>query len=97
MGWLRDIFFFFVFPSHPFTCFLTFHPKRMSKLPSVRTFQAIQHSATQEQHNITTITDLESGDQVVLWDDILLVFEDARFARDHIATIPFLRGDNFQE
>ena len=69
----------------------------MTNLPSPRTFQAFQHSASQEQHKVTTVTDPETGDQVVLWDDILLVFEEARFARDHVATIPFLRGDNFQE
>ncbi|GJJ71526.1 hypothetical protein EMPS_03876 [Entomortierella parvispora] len=69
----------------------------MKKLPNARIFQAVQHSASQEQHNISTVTDPVTGDQVVLWDDVLLVFEDARFARDHVATIPFLRGDNFQE
>ncbi|KAF9181850.1 Vacuolar protein 8 [Haplosporangium sp. Z 11] len=68
--------------------------------PSGRPIQAFRVSGASESSqtiNIHTRLDNKTGQQVVLWKDVLRVFENAKYISDGSMTIPFLTDDEFEE
>lgn len=65
--------------------------------PQARAGQAFRLSSSTQQHYITTRLDPKTGQHIVLWRDVLMVFKNAYLARDSVATVPYLVGDDFEE
>ncbi|KAG0262291.1 Vacuolar protein 8 [Mortierella polycephala] len=68
--------------------------------PNVRPVQAFRVSGASESSqtiNIHSRLDNKTGQQVVLWKDVLQVFEHAKYISDGSMTIPFLADDDFEE
>ena len=67
--------------------------------PSGRPVQAFRVSGAESSQtiNIHTRLDNKTGQQVVLWKDVLQVFEHAKYISDGSMTIPFLADDDFEE
>ena len=47
--------------------------------------------------HITTRIDETTGEEVVLWKDILRVFNGASYIMDGSRVVPFMTGENFEE
>jgi hypothetical protein len=68
-------------------------PNELKNIPSISTSSSIL-----PQNNLTSFEiyhDPESGMDIVLWEDITSVFKYAKYIRDGIEILSFLKGSDF--
>lgn len=58
--------------------------------------QAIRLASRNKTVDITTHKDNTTGQEVVLWSDIVMVFRDALYLQYGTKAIPFLKGPDFK-
>ncbi|KAF9980975.1 hypothetical protein BGZ65_004459, partial [Modicella reniformis] len=64
--------------------------------PDEQPTQSFRNRLTGEVAEIPTEIDPKTGKRIVLWDDILSLFQDAGSIRNANALVPFLKDDNLQ-
>lgn len=72
---------------------------RQEAVQGVRSVYKNGHSASSSPSDVVFIDcheDGATGKDVVLWDDILLVFKDALYVRNGSRAITFLKGTDFR-
>ncbi|KAF9137794.1 hypothetical protein BGX30_009883 [Mortierella sp. GBA39] len=76
------------------------HPQPIPKLQSERPQQGVQaiHLPSRNKTvHIATHFDSSSGNEIILWSDVLVVFRDALYLQDGTKVIPFLKGNDFRD
>lgn len=59
--------------------------------------QVIRLAISNKTVHITTHQDPSSGKAIVIWDDVLRVFRDARYLQHGQRVLPFMKGSDFKE
>ncbi|KAG9067582.1 hypothetical protein KI688_012367 [Linnemannia hyalina] len=75
------------------------HPQPIPKLRSERPqgVQAIHLPSRNKTVHIATHFDSSSGNEIILWSDVLVVFRGALYLQHGTKVIPFLKGDDFRD
>ncbi|KAF9544280.1 hypothetical protein EC957_012243 [Mortierella hygrophila] len=76
------------------------HPQPLPKLQSERPQQGVQaiHLPSRNKTvHIATHFDSSSGNEIILWSDVLVVFRGALYLQHGTKVIPFLKGNDFRD
>ncbi|KAF9087262.1 hypothetical protein BGX29_000914, partial [Mortierella sp. GBA35] len=58
--------------------------------------QAVRLASKNRTVEIVTHPDTSTGKEIVLWEDVLVVFQDALYLQHGVKALPFLKGNNFK-